>query len=700
MAEQTLETLVLKLVADSDGLRGDMQKALSAVEKSTKGMEAGIASVGKAMDSLKSIALGLAAAIGVTLSVEAFGSMIAKSLEAVDAQAKLADRMGLTTDEAAALALAADLSNTSIESVTRASTHLQRQLGEAKQGSEELAGAFAKLNIDLLDFGNLSQSQAMGMIADKLMAIDDQAVRTSLSMQLLGKGAGELDAFLRDGSQGIAAAKEQIDALGGAISRIDAANAEKVNDSWTSMMAIVTRVKDELAVQLAPAIDLVLQKAIEFTTTFIKNMGGVKNMIADTMRTILIFADGWVRTAQTIGGFLANLATSVKANYVAIAAAVEVMWNALKVIIAAYVEYAALQLSALLHKFAEVATAAGHSSESIISAAFSVGRSVNMMTEDARKGLDASRDAAKAAGQAAIDAFKNILNVDASGSKMIQDMLDGIDKLQNATAPAEDNKKGNTLGGGGAVAAESPEVKKAREDAQSKLEILRKSLMSERELETSSYLEKTEFLNGLKDEAFAFEGQRYVLLEELKTQHEGKLTDMEAKELDKRKKLEQAQLKAQLDGASTFFSNMSSLMNTNSKKLFAIGKAAAMATTIVNTAQAAMAAYAFGAEQGGPYLGAAYAAAAIAAGAVQLANISSASPGGGGSVGGGGGGVPSSSGQDPNSPNVGVRNQSTAQDLNITIQGTSVGREQLIELAQELNRLRGDGVVIGNVAVN
>ncbi len=69
-------------------------------------------------------------------------------------------------------------------------------------------------------------------------------------------------------------------------------------------------------------------------------------------------------------------------------------------------------------------------------------------------------------------------------------------------------------------------------------------------------------------------------------------------------------------------------------------------------------------------------------------------------MGGGGGGVPSSSGQDPNSPNVGVRNQSTAQDLNITIQGTSVGREQLIELAQELNRLRGDGVVIGNVAVN
>jgi hypothetical protein len=274
-------------------------------------------------------------------------------------------------------------------------------------------------------------------------------------------------------------------------------------------------------------------------------------------------------------------------------------------------------------------------------------------------------------------------------------MIAGIQEASNKAAEKEGADPASTGTG-----ANSPVVMKFREEQAAKLEALRKSLLSERELEVAAYEEKREFLNGLEDEDAQARSERLELLFDLKQAHEQKLTDMEQKQLDARKKMAQAQLKAQLDGASTFFSNMSSLMNTNSKKLFAIGKAAAMATTIVNTASAAMAAYNYGAQQGGPYLGAAYAAAAIAAGAVQLANISSASPGGGGSVAGGGGGVPSTSGGDPNSPNVGVRQAAQAQDLNIIVQGGgTISTEQLVEIAQGLNNLRGQGILVGNINV-
>lgn len=78
---------------------------------------------------------------------------------------------------------------------------------------------------------------------------------------------------------------------------------------------------------------------------------------------------------------------------------------------------------------------------------------------------------------------------------------------------------------------------------------------------------------------------------------------------------------AKLQTASSFFGNLAQLQNTNSKKLARIGKAAAIAQTVINTYQSATSAYAAmaGIPYIGPALGVAAAAAAIAAG---MANVS------------------------------------------------------------------------------
>jgi hypothetical protein len=87
-----------------------------------------------------------------------------------------------------------------------------------------------------------------------------------------------------------------------------------------------------------------------------------------------------------------------------------------------------------------------------------------------------------------------------------------------------------------------------------------------------------------------------------------------------------------LGASKTFFGSMTALMNTNSKKMFEIGKAAAIAETVVNTYAAAMGAYRALAmiPYVGPFLGAAAAAAAIASGMAQVSAIKSQQIGGGG----------------------------------------------------------------------
>jgi len=110
---------------------------------------------------------------------------------------------------------------------------------------------------------------------------------------------------------------------------------------------------------------------------------------------------------------------------------------------------------------------------------------------------------------------------------------------------------------------------------------------------------------------------------------------------------------ARLGGLKAMFTNLSSLMQTENKTAFYVGKAAAYSATVINTAQAAMASYKAmaGIPIVGPAIGAAAAATAIITGGVQLATIKkqrfgsagggvSAGPvgsTGGGYLGGGGG---------------------------------------------------------------
>jgi hypothetical protein len=89
-----------------------------------------------------------------------------------------------------------------------------------------------------------------------------------------------------------------------------------------------------------------------------------------------------------------------------------------------------------------------------------------------------------------------------------------------------------------------------------------------------------------------------------------------------------------VSGTSNMLGNLAALQQTHDKRMQAVGKAAAKAKIVVDTAQAAMASYQSmaGIPYVGPYLGALAAAAAIAAGAVQLANVDKGSIGGGGAA--------------------------------------------------------------------
>lgn len=163
---------------------------------------------------------------------------------------------------------------------------------------------------------------------------------------------------------------------------------------------------------------------------------------------------------------------------------------------------------------------------------------------------------------------------------------------------------------------------------------------------------------------------------------------------------QQQQRAADLADQNAFFSAATSLSNSKSKELAAIGKAAAITQIAIKTPPAIASSYEFGTKTGGPFLGAVLAGVAGIAMAGQAAAIAGVPLAEGGIVRATPGGVPAIIGEGgydeavipldgPNAPNMGG---ALTVNFNGPIMGDpSQAREFAAALDKELFKLRRDG---------
>lgn len=157
--------------------------------------------------------------------------------------------------------------------------------------------------------------------------------------------------------------------------------------------------------------------------------------------------------------------------------------------------------------------------------------------------------------------------------------------------------------------------------------MLEEMFASETEAEMLRYQAKKDMLAEYLESAGLSEEEARIKRETLETEHQERMAQIDRKAYD----LKMTHTKKALG-------DLSGLMNTHSRKLFEIGKAAAIANALISAKESVVDAWKWGNKVGGPPLGAAFAAAAAAAQAANISAIASTNFRGGGSVGGGGGG--------------------------------------------------------------
>ena len=225
--------------------------------------------------------------------------------------------------------------------------------------------------------------------------------------------------------------------------------------------------------------------------------------------------------------------------------------------------------------------------------------------------------------------------------------------------------------------------------------------------------ENEKFLEGLA-ERFASEGDLWAMkyendlirlqearAQELLTEEEFQAAkDALAKDAaQKQVAIAEQEAQAKRNIMKGMMTNLSTLMNSGSKKMFQVGKAAAIANALISGYEAVVHSYNAGARIGGPPVGAAFAATAAAATAAQIGQIRKQSFGGGGSPVAYSGGLPATNtttggGMGAVNPNANSGGQRTIS-INL-VGGGMFSAEQIRELIGKINEQTGDGV---NLAV-
>ena len=146
-----------------------------------------------------------------------------KQFAAIDKTAKLADQLGIATERLQGFRHAAELTGAGSASMDKGLQTLAKRLGEADYKGSAADQAMQKLGLGAEQLANMPVADAFALIADKMGSVESQTVKNAIAANFFSKANMGLVNTLALGSEGLAEAQKEAEALGVAFNRMDAA---------------------------------------------------------------------------------------------------------------------------------------------------------------------------------------------------------------------------------------------------------------------------------------------------------------------------------------------------------------------------------------------------------------------------------------------------------------------------------------------
>jgi hypothetical protein len=300
--------------------------------------KAGLKSISSGLLALKSRVAGAVVGITALIGVGGLGALTAASFKSADAFGKMGDRLNLATESFAGFALQAQLTGTSSETVNVSLERMVKRIGEAKLGFGAARGMLQRLNVDIEALSKMRADEQYQLLSDKVAGLSSNTERAAAVAALFGREALSMINMISQGAEGFKAAQAEAEGFGRALSRIEVAQIENMNDQMTRVKEVFGGLGDRLAVRVAPYIDAIASSFLDAThnargfdstiVAVIDNLVAGFGYVANTIRgvqaafkgfqvlvssgaegilgTLYMIADGWRQIINLIPGVEIN----------------------------------------------------------------------------------------------------------------------------------------------------------------------------------------------------------------------------------------------------------------------------------------------------------------------------------------------------------------------------------------------------------
>lgn len=671
----------------------------------TSSFEAGIKKVNGLLGDMSGM-LGIvkAAATGF-LAWKATG-FIRDQMAAIDSTAKLADRLGLTTESMVGLQHAGDLAGVSAETVATSLEKMGKNLSDVSEPTKAVTNALAAMGLEMKDIQGLTPEAQLGKIADGLEGMAGSGDRTAAAMALMGKSGAQMLPMLMDGADGLADMQKEAEALGLTFNRMDAFKVEQANDALSRVGAVFNGAFRSAAIAIAPTIEAIATSFVDsakaaggFGAIATSVMDGVKRgagIVGDAWNVLLAAwhagkvalnmvgmgaanaADATMHAVQYMSGLWGNWVQLVQDSTRLLTETFGWLWAKAKQPIADFVNFTGQQLAKLLTQAADASMRLkGSLSTELRAAAGAIQSSTGTASAEAQRAVESAAAGMKTAGGGVKASWSNLFNIQTTGSPMMQQLAEGFRLAGESSAVSFSESFAAVL---------NQDASAGVEDWFAKIEALS---AANAEASAARVAARMQIDKDFGDQQVADSEAR-----------ESYLTEMFGNQAEKRLKWDKHTLDQRLSYTSNILGNLATLQNTSSRKMFEVGKIAAYANAVVSTAAGIARQFA-----DLPIYAAIPAAAAVAvAGAVQIASIASTSFGGGGSVSSAGGSIPLVNGEPAGTQ---MANQGAIQPsvnrLEVNVSGLDddalVSGRTLRNIIQGINEAQRDGSPIDRVDV-
>ena len=296
----SLGSLVVSLAMDTAQFSGDVGKAAQQMARLT-------AEAGK-------ISAAIGTAIGEGLNF--IGYLVKSSIDAADAQSKLAVSLGMTTEQVSQYAYAADLAGVSQEELGASTAKLARLVADAAAGGKTASEVFASMGLDVRDANGevKGSSTILGEVADKFASYKDGVEKTALAQEIFGKSGARLIPFLNQGSAGLADLAREADLLGITLTDSAGKSAEQFNDNLTRLQKAKEGLGRQIAEKLLPTLETLTNQLFESAKSG-NIMGRAAEVAATGVKLLVSAGTILIGVFKTVGECLGGIAAAAVALF-------------------------------------------------------------------------------------------------------------------------------------------------------------------------------------------------------------------------------------------------------------------------------------------------------------------------------------------------------------------------------------------------